>query len=104
MKDLGPTRDRVSKRLWLSQEHYIKKVLERFNMAKCKSVNTPLVCHFKLNSAQCPTSEEEQERMKQIPYASPVGCLMYAMVCTRLDIAHAVGVVSCFLSNPGKGH
>jgi len=29
---------------------------------------------------------------------------MYAMVCTRLDIAHAVGVVSRFMSNPGKMH
>ncbi|CAN0915054.1 Retrovirus-related Pol polyprotein from transposon TNT 1-94, partial [Linum grandiflorum] len=29
---------------------------------------------------------------------------MYAMVCTRPDIAHAVGLVSRFLSNPGKTH
>ena len=29
---------------------------------------------------------------------------MYAMVCTRLDIAHAIGVVSRFLSNPRKEH
>nr|GEZ65984.1 retrovirus-related Pol polyprotein from transposon TNT 1-94 [Tanacetum cinerariifolium] len=33
-----------------------------------------------------------------------VGSLMYAMVCTRPDLAHAVGVVSRFLSNPGKKH
>ena len=26
------------------------------------------------------------------------------MACTRPDIAHAVGVVSCFLSNPGREH
>ena len=73
-------------------------------MAKSKRVNTPLAGHFKLSSAQCPTSDEEQEEMKQIPYASAVGSLMYAMVCTRPDIAHAVGVVSRFLSNPGKDH
>ena len=42
--------------------------------------------------------------MKKVPYASVVGSLMYAMVCTRLDIAHAVGVVSKFFSNPGKEH
>jgi len=29
---------------------------------------------------------------------------MYVMVCTRPDIAHAVGVVSRFLSNPGNEH
>lgn len=42
--------------------------------------------------------------MVRIPYASVVGCLMYAMVCTRPDIAHSIGVVSHFLSNPGKEH
>ena len=42
--------------------------------------------------------------MSKVPYASAVGSLMYAMVCTRPDIAHAVGVVSRFLSNPGKEH
>ncbi|KAL6514983.1 hypothetical protein OROGR_020562 [Orobanche gracilis] len=42
--------------------------------------------------------------MDNVPYASAVGSLMYAMVCTRPDIAHAVGVVSRFLSNSGKKH
>ena len=35
-------------------------------------------------------------------YASVVGSLMYDMVCMRCDIAHAVGVISKFLSNMGK--
>ena len=42
--------------------------------------------------------------MSKVPYASAIGSLMYAMVCTRLDIAHAVGVVSKFMSRPGKQH
>ena len=42
--------------------------------------------------------------MLKIPYASTVRSLMYAMVCTRPDIAHVVGVVNRFLSNPGKEH
>ena len=42
--------------------------------------------------------------MSRVPYASAVGSLMYAMVCTRPDIAHAVGVLSRFMSNPGKEH
>ncbi|XP_076930795.1 uncharacterized protein LOC143595730 [Bidens hawaiensis] len=42
--------------------------------------------------------------MAKVPYASAVGSLMYAMVCTRPDIAHAVGVVSRFMSDPGKEH
>ena len=42
--------------------------------------------------------------MAKVPYASTVGNLMYAMVCIRPDIAHAVGVVSRYMSNPGKEH
>ena len=40
--------------------------------------------------------------MSKVPYASAIGSLMYAVVCTRLDIAHAVKVVSKFMSRPRK--
>ena len=60
--------------------------------------------HIKLSSKQSPSSEKEKEEMRKVPYALAVGSLMYAMVCTRPDIAHAVRVVSKFLSNPGKEH
>ena len=113
MKDLGParqilgmqiTRDRETKKLWLSQEKYIEKVLQRFHMDKSKVVSTPLALHFRLSTSNAPTSDKEKEEMQHVPYASAVGSLMYAMVCTRPDIAHAVGVVSHFLSNHGKEH
>jgi hypothetical protein len=42
--------------------------------------------------------------MFRVPYSSVVGILMYAMVCTRPDIAHAVGVVRRYMNNPGKEH
>ena len=42
--------------------------------------------------------------MSKVPYASAIGSLMYAMVCTRPDIAHAVGVVSRFMSRLGNQH
>ena len=42
----------------------------------------------------CPTTKEEKKEMAKVLYFSAVGSLMYAMVCTRPDIAHAVGVVS----------
>ena len=73
-------------------------------MSKTNAACSPLVGQFKLTSKQCPTSEKEKEEMSKVPYASAVGSLMYAMVCTRPDIAHAVGVVSRFLSNLGKEH
>ena len=42
--------------------------------------------------------------MRRVPYASAVGSLMYAMLCTRPDICYAVGMVSRFQSNPGLDH
>ena len=98
------TRDRKSKKLWLSQEKYIEKVLQRFHIDKAKVVSTPLATHFKLSTRLVSSSDNEKEDMQRVPYASAVGSLMYAMVCTRPDIAHAVGTVSRFLSNPGKEH
>ena len=43
-----------------------------------------------------PKTSEERERMAVIPYASTVGSIMYAMLCTRLDVAYALGIVSRF--------
>ena len=43
-------------------------------------------------------------RSEKVPYSSAVGSLVYAMICTRLDIAYVVGVVSQYMSNPGKKH
>lgn len=73
-------------------------------MDKAKAVSTPLASHVKLSVTQCPSTDDEKKEMQKVPYASAVGSLMYAMVCTRPDIAHAVGVVSRFLSNPGREH
>jgi len=59
MKDLGPTQqilgmriihDRKNKKLWFSEEKYIVKVLNRFNMKDAKLVGTPLTTHFKLSA------------------------------------------------------
>ena len=113
MKDLGPARqilgmqilrDRKAKKLWLSQEKYIERVLERFNMKHAKPVSTPLGSHFKLRKKSCSSSKKEKEDIASTIYSSAVGSLMYAMVCTRPDIAHAVGVVSRFMVNLGKDH
>lgn len=40
--------------------------------------------------------------MACVPYANAVGSLMYAMVCTRVDISHAMGVLRKYMSTPGK--
>ena len=71
---------------------------------KLNPVSTPLGSHFKLSKEQSPKTEKERDHISKVPYALAIGSLMYAMVCTRLDIAHAVGIVSKFMSRPGKQH
>ena len=73
-------------------------------MSKTKEVSIPLAGHFKLSIKQCPINEKDKKDIKKILYASTVGSLMYVIVCTRPDITHTIGVVSRYLSNPGKEH
>jgi hypothetical protein len=88
----------------LNQRKYVETILQRFNMQECKPVKVPIHVGVKLSVDQCPKTHEEEEDMSHVPYVSAVGNLMYAMVCTRLDIAHAVGVLSRYMSKPGKEH
>eukprot|EP00253_Pinus_taeda_P030844 PITA_30844 len=69
-----------------------------------KPVKVPIPISVKLSIEQCPKTQEEEADMSCVPYASVVGSLMYVMVYTRLDIAHAMGVLSRFMSKPRKEH
>ena len=77
----------------LSQEPYINKILERFQMKDCSPSVATIVKGDMFNLNQCPKNDFEREQMKNIPYALVVGSLMYAQVCTRPDIAFAVGML-----------
>ena len=93
-----------SRKLTLSQNECIEKVLKRFNMQNAKPVSTPFASHLKLSKEMCPKTQDEMYYMSKVPYASVVGSLMYAMVYIRPDIAHAVGVVRRYMKNIGKEH
>ena len=83
----------------------MKNVLQHFGVTEqSKPVSTPLAPHFKLCTILSSSTEDEREYMSSVPYSNAVGSLMYAMVCTRPDISHAVGMVSRYMHDPGKGH
>jgi hypothetical protein len=111
MKDLGASnfilgmeikRDQKKRKLWLNQRKYVETILHRFNMEECKPVKVPIPVGVKLFADQCPKTQEEEEDMPHVPYVSVVGRFMYAMVCTRPDIAHAMGVLIRYMSKLGK--
>ena len=88
----------------MSQASYIDKILVQFGMQNSKKDNLSYRHGIHLSNEQSPKTPQDVEEMRHIPYASAVGSLMYAMLCTRLDICFAVGVVSRFQSNPGLDH
>ena len=97
-------RDRKNRLLALSQTSYIDKVLARFSMQNSKKGQLPTWHEIVLSEEQCPTTPQEKEDMRRVPYASAVGSLMYAMLYIRPDICYAIGIVSRYQSNPGLAH
>ena len=73
-------------------------------MKDCSPSVAPIVKGDRFNFNQCPKNNFERESMKNISYASIVGSLMYAQVCTRLDIKFVVGMLGRYQSNPGIDH
>jgi hypothetical protein len=111
MKDLGEAsyvlgieihRDRRKVVLGLSQNHTKKKFLRNLI---CISVTlAPIVKGVKFGKFQCPRNQYEINEIKAVPYASAVGSLMYAQVCTRTDLAFITEMFGRYLKNPGKPH
>lgn len=106
MKDLGVIqhciginikRNRETGFIIISQEKYIKLILERFGMSDCKPVQTPMEVNTKFDKR--PENEDSN-----FPYTEAVGCLVYLVQVTRPDITHAVNKLSQHCNNPGIQH
>jgi hypothetical protein len=84
--------DRRKGVLGLSQKAYLEKVLKNFSRNECNPMPAPIVKGDKYESFQNLRNQYEIEQMKSVPYASAVGSLMYAQVCTHLDLAFVTGM------------
>ncbi|GJZ30954.1 zinc finger, CCHC-type containing protein [Tanacetum coccineum] len=81
----------------ISQSHYIEKVLKKFNYFDCTPVSTPI------DTSEKPMPNNGQD-VSQLEYSRVIGCLMYAMTCTRPDIAFAAGKQSRYTILLGTQH
>jgi len=59
-------------------------------MAEKRSVTTYLTGHYRLSSSQCSNSQEEEDEISRVPYASAVGLQMYTSVYSRCDLAYTI--------------
>ncbi|GJX74385.1 putative RNA-directed DNA polymerase [Tanacetum coccineum] len=113
MKNLGEAayilgikiiRDRSKRLIALSQSAYLEKILKKFRMENSKKGYTLMMekpDYRKSHGAKTPT---EVQRMQRVPYASAIGSIMYAVRCTRPDVAFAQNLCICFQQNPGEIH
>jgi hypothetical protein len=113
LRDLGLTtqllgmeihRDRPNRTLFLSQSQFITNLLQEHGLQDSKPVSTPLNPGSRLSTSMSPQNATEVAEMRQHPYISVVGSLMYLALTTRPDIAYAARVLARFNSNPGLTH
>ncbi|GKB75981.1 zinc finger, CCHC-type containing protein [Tanacetum coccineum] len=81
----------------ISQSYCIEKVLKKFNYSDCTPVSTPIDTCEKL-------MPNKGQTVSKLEYSRVIGCLIYAMTCTRPDIAFVVGKLSMYTSNLGTQH
>ncbi|KAG8499415.1 hypothetical protein CXB51_005894 [Gossypium anomalum] len=87
---LGMEVNQSDQGIFISQQAFALKILDKFCMSNCKSVNTPMAQGEKL------TSFGNQERVDEKEYRSLVGCLLY-LTATRPDLMHSVSLLSRFM-------
>ena len=109
MKDLGEAayilgikiyRDRSRRLIGLSQSTYLDKILKKFKMDQAKKGFLPVLQGVKLSQTQCPTTAEDREKTKNVPYASAIGSIKYAMLCTRPIVYLTMSLARGYNSDP----
>lgn len=83
--------------IFVNQKRYTTQILHKYNMDKCKPVDTPLAVNLKLSK------DDGAEKVDETMYRSIIGCLLY-LTATRPDLMFAASVLSRFMSNPSEIH
>ena len=73
-------------------------------MEQSKKEFLPVLQGVRLSKTQSPTTAENRKRMKVIPYASVIGSIKYAMMCTRPIVYLTISLARGYNSDPGMDH
>jgi len=108
LKDLGPahfflgmkiTRHPEQHSITLTQDQYIETIIKRFDFQDAYPVSTPMEPGSRLTNIT-----KTQDPTDETLYRSILGSMMYLMLCTRPDLAFAIGKLSKFSSYPSTEH
>ena len=92
-------RDRSMKTLKITQKRMTKDLVVKYGLEEGKTKATPLSVGIKLSK-----DEGEMLDTREHHYSELVGSLLYLSVCTRPDIAQAVGALARYMSKPTAQH
>ena len=90
------TRDRMNRKIWITQPAYINRLLERF----------PKHANYRNWAAPLPrtTMEENGNPTPLSPYQEIIGCLQWLAGCTRPDISYSASFLARHTANPMEMH
>lgn len=99
-------RDLEKRRLFLSQEAYVDRVVKEFDdsIGQSKPPRTPADTSARLTKEQAPKTDAERLSMSRKPYSRLVGALLWVAMMTRPDICDQVHKLSQFIRDPGEAH
>ena len=95
--------DRAGGTMRISQRAHVERMLAKYGMHSCNPSRTPAAV-LRLTKPTAPATPAELRTMKDQPYRSMVGALMYLMISGRPDIAFAVVQVARFGNDPRPAH
>jgi len=99
IKDLGDLRwllgievkrDHATRMISFSQQAYIDKILEKFNLHDAKPLSSLLDPHHAITQSQSPATPRQYDEMRGVPYREAIGSLMYAALGTRPTLSRSV--------------
>jgi len=103
MKDLGVpkiflgmkiTRDREKRTLFITQEEYIKRMLQKFNLEDVHPNRTPMITRQARRHALRNENTEKDLRKIKVPYREAIGSLLYLANVSKPDIIFAVNYLA----------
>ena len=113
ISDLGPinwllgvsiTRDLDARTISLGQQAYVEQIVNRFGLSDARVATTPMEVGIDLSFDSPQVSSISLTPAEKTKYREMIGCLMYAAVMTRPDIAFAVSNLSQYLDAPRTTH
>jgi Reverse transcriptase (RNA-dependent DNA polymerase)/GAG-pre-integrase domain/gag-polypeptide of LTR copia-type len=88
----------------LTQRPYWQQVLSRYQLENVIPRNTPLPVGITLDNEMSPKTDSEKKEMKDKPYRSLLGSIMWGQLATRPDLSFSVSLLARFQSDPGLSH